>query len=192
MKSLGYLLIALGFLSGALAAVHDREAVPLKWYLGALVVGAVLLVAGCGTHVGTRATSQGAAVKTADPVAEVKILQKSCAVTGGAIDKKCSTDHEGRRIDFCCPMCREKFDNDPEKHLAKPGEEASAEPEEPVAEVEIAQESCPVMGGAIDKKYFIDHGGRRIYFCCPGCSDQFEKDPERYLAKLDEELKNAL
>ena len=44
MKSLGYLLIALGFLSGALAAVHDREAVPLKWYLGALVVGAVGIV----------------------------------------------------------------------------------------------------------------------------------------------------
>ncbi len=166
--------------------------VALRIAIGALVVSAVLLVAGCGMGVGTRATSQGAAVKTADPVAEVKILQKSCAVTGGATDKKCSTDHEGRRMDFCCPMCREKFDNDPEKHLAKPGEGASAEPEEPVAEVEIAQKSCPVMGGAIDKKYFIDHEGRRIYFCCPVCSDQLEKDPEKYLAKLDEELKSAL
>ncbi len=52
----------------------------------------------------------------------------------------------------------------------------------------IAQKTCPVMGGAIDEKHFVEHEGRRVYFCCGGCDDTFAKDPAKYLAKLDTEL----
>ena len=57
------------------------------------------------------------------------------------------------------------------------------------AEDGIAQKECPVMGGPIDKKFYADHQGRRIYFCCAGCINVFKKDPEKYIKIVDEELK---
>lgn len=48
----------------------------------------------------------------------------------------------------------------------------------------IEQTICPVMGGKIDKTVFTDYKGKRVYFCCPGCIDTFNKDPEKYLPKL--------
>ena len=47
------------------------------------------------------------------------------------------------------------------------------------------QTVCPVLGGNIDKKVFIDYQGKRIYFCCPGCPAEFSKDPEKYLKKIE-------
>ncbi len=49
------------------------------------------------------------------------------------------------------------------------------------------QTTCPVMGGKIDKKVFLDYQGKRIYFCCTGCVDDFKKNPEQYLKKLEEQ-----
>ena len=52
-------------------------------------------------------------------------------------------------------------------------------------EVQIAQETCPVMGGAIDASIFVEHEGRKVYFCCQACIAPFKADPAKYLAKLD-------
>ena len=48
------------------------------------------------------------------------------------------------------------------------------------------QTTCPVMGGKIDKKVFVDYEGKRVYFCCPGCIGTFKKDPAKYLKKMKE------
>ncbi len=48
----------------------------------------------------------------------------------------------------------------------------------------IVQKICPVMGGAINKDIFTIYKGKKVYFCCPGCKPEFEKEPEKYLAKL--------
>jgi len=53
------------------------------------------------------------------------------------------------------------------------------------AKEEITQKVCPVMGGKINPNLFVEHKGRKVYFCCAGCSDKFEADPDKYLAKLD-------
>ncbi len=53
------------------------------------------------------------------------------------------------------------------------------------APVEIGQESCPVMGRAIDENTFVEHGDRRVYFCCVACEGTFKKAPALFLAKLD-------
>jgi YHS domain-containing protein len=50
-----------------------------------------------------------------------------------------------------------------------------------------AQTVCPVFGGKIDKKDFTDYQGKRIYFCCAGCKEEFYKDPEKYLKKMASE-----
>ena len=46
------------------------------------------------------------------------------------------------------------------------------------------QTSCPVIGGKIDKSSYLDYQGKRIYFCCDACKDEFKKDPAKYLKKM--------
>ncbi len=47
------------------------------------------------------------------------------------------------------------------------------------------QTTCPVMGGVVDKKLFVDAEGKRIYLCCEGCIAPVKKDPKKYIAKLE-------
>lgn len=49
------------------------------------------------------------------------------------------------------------------------------------------QTKCPVMGGKIDKKVYADYDGKRVYFCCAGCPEQFNKEPDKYLKNLEAE-----
>ena len=46
------------------------------------------------------------------------------------------------------------------------------------------QTLCPVMDFPINKEQFIEYQGKKVYFCCPGCSDKFLAEPEKYLHKL--------
>ena len=55
---------------------------------------------------------------------------------------------------------------------------------QPVAQVTAEQTTCPVMGGPIDKSIFVEYKGKKVYFCCKGCVAAFQKEPEKYLAKL--------
>lgn len=55
---------------------------------------------------------------------------------------------------------------------------------ETVTAVAGEQTICPVMAGAIDKTIFVEYQGKKVYFCCAGCKDKFEAEPEKYLAKL--------
>ena len=49
----------------------------------------------------------------------------------------------------------------------------------------VPQTTCPVMGGKINKKLFVDYQGKRIYVCCPGCTAALAKDPAKYIKKLE-------
>ncbi|HUT36863.1 MAG TPA: hypothetical protein VNE39_25500 [Planctomycetota bacterium] len=50
-----------------------------------------------------------------------------------------------------------------------------------------AQTTCPVMGGQIDKTIFADYECKRVYFCCPACVEKFNKEPQKYVKKLEDE-----
>jgi len=50
-----------------------------------------------------------------------------------------------------------------------------------------AQTTCPVMGGTVNTNIYVDADGKRIYFCCKGCPDEFKKDPAKYIGKLEKE-----
>ena len=52
------------------------------------------------------------------------------------------------------------------------------------ASATIEQTTCPVMAGAIDKNIFVEYQGQKVYFCCPGCKQKFEEEPQKYLVKL--------
>ena len=48
---------------------------------------------------------------------------------------------------------------------------------------------CPVMGGEVSKdtQYKTEYKGKTIGFCCPGCIETFNADPEKYMAKIGKE-----
>ena len=46
------------------------------------------------------------------------------------------------------------------------------------------QTMCPIMDAPINKDIFIEYKGKKVYFCCQGCEDKFNENPEKYLAKL--------
>lgn len=49
------------------------------------------------------------------------------------------------------------------------------------------QTTCPVMGGKINEGAYADYEGKRVYFCCRGCISKFQKDPAKYVKKLENE-----
>jgi len=55
---------------------------------------------------------------------------------------------------------------------------------EQVASATIEQTTCPIMGNAINKAIFTEYKGKKVYFCCPGCEEKFNEEPEKYIAKL--------
>ncbi|MDD5246027.1 MAG: YHS domain-containing protein [Candidatus Omnitrophica bacterium] len=57
---------------------------------------------------------------------------------------------------------------------------------------EMGNTICPVSGEKIDPqtKATYEYQGRIINFCCPVCVEEFKKDPEKYIKKIDEELKS--
>jgi|GEM_PF-1836134 len=75
----------------------------------------------------------------------------------------------------------------PHAELVKQVKEALAAREDnpsTTSAVGKAQTLCPVMGGPIDRTIFADYKGQRVYFCCAGCKEQFEADPEKFLKKM--------
>jgi YHS domain-containing protein len=131
-------------------------------------------------HSGTAVETQTAS--ETQPQTKLK-PQATCPVMGGAIDKKVYADYKGKRVYFCCAGCIETFKKEPEKYLtvlADRGESVE------VLKKLKPQTTCPVMGGAIDKKVYADYKGKRVYFCCAGCIETFNKNPEKYLKKMKE------
>lgn len=48
------------------------------------------------------------------------------------------------------------------------------------------QTQCPVMAGKVDKKIYADYKGKRVYFCCSSCLDDFKKDPDKYMKDMQD------
>ncbi len=47
------------------------------------------------------------------------IEQTDCPVMGGAINKAIFTEYKGKKVYLCCSPCKEKFEAEPEKYIAK-------------------------------------------------------------------------
>ncbi len=97
---------------------------------GIFIVGLVMLN-GCKKEEPTPAettTSQmqeheghGAASMTDEPIEAVAaaIEQTTCPVMGSPINKAIFVEYKGQKVYFCCPPCKEKFNAEPEKYIAK-------------------------------------------------------------------------
>ncbi len=49
------------------------------------------------------------------------------------------------------------------------------------SEISIRQTADALSGNPIDRNIFVDHDGKRIYFCCANSRRDFLADPEKYL-----------
>jgi len=72
------------------------------------------------TSMGTMEGHEHMAMKTestGDTAAATE--QKICPVMGNPIDKNVFVEYKGKKVYFCCPDCKAKFNADPEKYIAK-------------------------------------------------------------------------
>jgi YHS domain-containing protein len=101
-------------------------------------------------------------------------VQVTCPVSGKPVDKKAFVEENGRKIYFCCTNCPAQYEKDPAKYKEK------------LANSYSYQTKCPVMGGDIDPKAFMElSDGRKVYFCCNGCEKKLVEDPAKYLPALE-------
>lgn len=64
---------------------------------------------------------------------------------------------------------------------AKPAKEA----------INVGNKICPVSGEKINEKLkaTFEYEGKVYNFCCAMCINDFKKDPQKYIKKVEEELK---
>ncbi len=95
---------------------------------------------------------------TVDPVCGMKIKKE---------DAKFTLVHNDKTYYFCTEECKDKFVKAPGNYI-RADEDAI---------------TCPVSGESFKKSEFtesIDYEGKTYSFCCAGCKDKFEKNPEKY------------
>ena len=51
--------------------------------------------------------------------AKAKAEQTVCPIMGEKINKEISTEYKGQKVYFCCAMCIDTFNKEPEKYLSK-------------------------------------------------------------------------
>ncbi len=117
----------------------------------------------------------------------------TCPVTGAKLGsmgdpviKEYEHDGATREVRFCCPPCIETFEEEKEKYFS--------EIDEKLIEQQTAHyplENCIVSGRALEEsETVVDliHQGRLVRFCCPGCPQRFNADPDRYMTRLDDAI----
>ncbi len=108
-----------------------------------------------------------------------------CIISGqqlGAMGDPVVYDHNGREIRFCCQACVGTFEEDSENFLKKMDE----------AIIKVQKDSypyttCPISGkvlGGMGEPVNYVYNNQLVRFCCAGCIEAFEEDPEKHLQKL--------
>lgn len=74
------------------------------------------------------------------------------------------------------------------------GPSAAIEQKTSGVSVNVGNKVCPVSGEKVGKSGMdpvtYEYKGKIYNFCCAMCIDEFKKDPEKYIKKVDEELKS--
>jgi YHS domain-containing protein len=134
------------------------------------------------------------ASQPAKPVLSIDLYTLDiCPVSGEKLDamgEPVVKKFDGREVRFCCKACVGKFEADKATYFAKIDEKLikQQKPYYPL-------DTCVVMGDslaesedtAVDQVY----GNRLVRFCCKMCIKEFDKDPKKFVQKLDEAAAQA-
>ncbi len=92
--------------------------------------------------------------------------------------------YKNRLVRFCCKMCKKDFEKDPKAYLAKL--------DKAVIEQQSAHyplDTCAVMEtsklGSMGEPVKIVVANRLVQFCCGGCQDAFDKNPAKYIERIN-------
>lgn len=115
---------------------------------------------------------------------------KTCLVSGdelGGMGDSVNIIRGNRLVRFCCEGCIDEFKKDPDKYLARINEAVikAQKTDYPLDTCVVSGEKLGSMGDPVD--YVI--GNRLVRFCCTGCVKMFEKNPAKFLAKLEQQTK---
>jgi YHS domain-containing protein len=108
-----------------------------------------------------------------------QIVQVACPLTGKPVNKEDMVEMGNAKVGFCCEKCLAKFNAADDDAKLKLAFSAAA-----MKKGYTHQTKCPVSGKPIDPANSVDYKGQKVYFCCPNCPAAFEKDPEKFVAKL--------
>ena len=111
----------------------------------------------------------------------------TCPVTGeklGGMGESVIHNYKGREICFCCADCVKKFEQKPEEYLGKIDKEM-IQAQLKFYPVETCIVTGEKLGGSMGEPINYIYHNRLIRFCCKGCIDEFNKEPAKFLAKLD-------
>ena len=56
----------------------------------------------------------------------------------------------------------------------------------------VTNKLCPVSGGPVVEKYRAEYKGQYVYVCCEGCVNEFNKNPEAFVAKMSKEERDLI
>jgi YHS domain-containing protein len=56
----------------------------------------------------------------------------------------------------------------------------------------VTNKKCPISNTEVSDKLRVEYKGQYVYLCCEGCVTEFNKDPEKYVAKLSKEDQEAI
>jgi YHS domain-containing protein len=114
-----------------------------------------------------------------------QVVQVACPLTGKPTKEDTAVEIAGSKVAFCCHNCEGKV-----KKADDEGKVKLAFAKASFDKGFTRQTKCPVSGKPIDPEHFVDFKGKKVYFCCPNCPAAFEKDPEKFVAKLPQFAKS--
>ncbi|MBC8143367.1 MAG: YHS domain-containing protein [Armatimonadetes bacterium] len=100
-----------------------------------------------------------------DPVTTKRLDAKAAVAT---------SVYEGVLYPFASAINKTTFDKSPKQYATRPAKELLFCP--------VSDEVVKDYASASD---YSDYNGERIYMCCPGCKEPFDKEPTKYKAKMD-------
>ena len=127
------------------------------------------------------AASEATAKASAYPI-------KHCVVSGeelGSMGNPVVKTNDGREVQFCCNGCVKTFEKDQAKYMKKLDDAIIAAQKDG-----YPLETCVVSGEPLahsdmgDPVDFV-YNNRLVRFCCNNCVKAFNKNPDKFLAKLD-------
>ena len=97
-----------------------------------------------------------------------------CSLVRLGISREQSVLHHynGEEYYFCCQGCVDLFITDPEKYLQETGDL-------------IVCPTC-LAEKPLERSAELNWAGQEVHFCrCPYCREEFQKDPDRYISRLE-------
>ena len=125
-----------------------------------------------------------------------------CGMKVNPATAKFTYEHEAKKYYFCSAGCREKFKTAPQKFLNAVPLSAQGIPPKPVGDSGLvmlgtpaakttgdgraaAVTKDPVCGMNVDPAktaFKTQYNGKEYFFCCKGCREKFQANPEKILS----------